>query len=994
MFKKILYFCLFLFLSYFLSHKIYGMNTDVEVLVMNSDKNIIDSTKKIDSIDGLGGYSINDEITVSLDNTNVSDYTINCSGVNIISNTNMQIKFKADTSSEFGIIEVNANYSNGEKGKGVICTYTDGENVSVSDKSKDTAWYELHNEKYEQGLITEEEWKEEYFDLCDDFSHEIINETDTSPNANIMSVNNSNLITVNCLLKLEYEPKKHMYLRNTKVELCDKEIFGHNVLATGYTDENGEITFTYDPTQYDNSNEVGTDDLFLIWYTESKTLEVKQDLLFTFNYCRTAKIYENVTPGNVYEFRYNVIYDINHFVFKSFFVQQGMVVGEMFAEQMDFTTGNFINVIYPSGHFFKADDAFCYGNNYKEYLSIIGSNRFNDFDTLIHEYGHFVEQSNNLYGATLFEIMKNNPSHRLIDDHFDDKPEKEYAMELTWTESWANVFSLMAQKYYKNKYTNIPGFGDESLNKNNLEDYSLYNYNVKQNSCEAQELAVSKVLWDLFDSSLTGDIGESHDNISLNYTEWWRITTKPGTFTFQDFIEKLSEETIETQIKISKLLEYHQIAPSNVSAVLDSNKLKISWTPNGSINNPNNLFNIKILSLDYTDILTINNIPLTDSVGYNGTMTYELTDDQMEALNTAYAEGLNIQIVVEGIRVGASHKDASKTMQSGPYSSYPVEFRECIQLTQPTSTMLSYDIPCFEWNHLCDCSSIETVEYILKFYDEDGYEFLVIDDITTDSYTLADLEWGRVIERCNHKLKLKISCIHDNDTASLKSSGYYYFDKPIISELVLTDTITNELSVGECNWYKFIAPHTGLFNFYSYGTTDTCCGIFDNIVGGQSETGILTNGFNNNCESDGNCQCNQDNNFCITINLEENQVIYLRVHGYDWNRTGSYTIVAYSDHECSYNDRYVPSVLKHESYCECGDYILENHVIRFGTNRCMLCFAVVNNPNLELMSNQVIYITENGSYILSNGIIVLIDEDIKAYFDGTLVFHKKDEEIY
>ncbi len=46
------------------------------------------------------------------------------------------------------------------------------------------------------------------------------------------------------------------------------------------------------------------------------------------------------------------------------------------------------------------------------------------------------------------------------------------------------------------------------------------------------------------------------------------------------------------------------------------------------------------------------------------------------------------------------------------------------------------------------------------------------------------------------------------------------------------------------------------------------------------------------------------------------------------------------------------------------------------------------------MSNQVIYITENGSYILSNGIIVLIDEDIKAYFDGTLVFHKKDEEIY
>lgn len=45
------------------------MKTDVEVLVMNSDNNIIDSTKKIDSIEGLGVSSINNEITVSLDNT-------------------------------------------------------------------------------------------------------------------------------------------------------------------------------------------------------------------------------------------------------------------------------------------------------------------------------------------------------------------------------------------------------------------------------------------------------------------------------------------------------------------------------------------------------------------------------------------------------------------------------------------------------------------------------------------------------------------------------------------------------------------------------------------------------------------------------------------------------------------------------------------------------------------------------------------------------------
>lgn len=35
--------------------------------------------------------------------------------------------------------------------------------------------------------------------------------------------------------------------------------------------------------------------------------------------------------------------------------------------------------------------------------------------------------------------------------------------------------------------------------------------------------------------------------------------------------------------------------------------------------------------------------------------------------------------------------------------------------------------------------------------------------------------------------------------------------------------------------------------------------------------------------------------------------------------------------------------------------------------------------------------TPNGSYILPNGIIVLVDEDIEAYLSGTLVFYDKDD---
>ena len=33
----------------------------------------------------------------------------------------------------------------------------------------------------------------------------------------------------------------------------------------------------------------------------------------------------------------------------------------------------------------------------------------------------------------------------------------------------------------------------------------------------------------------------------------------------------------------------------------------------------------------------------------------------------------------------------------------------------------------------------------------------------------------------------------------------------------------------------------------------------------------------------------------------------------------------------------------------------------------------------------------NGSYILPNGIVVLVDADIDAYLNGTLVFYKKED---
>ena len=45
------------------------------------------------------------------------------------------------------------------------------------------------------------------------------------------------------------------------------------------------------------------------------------------------------------------------------------------------------------------------------------------------------------------------------------------------------------------------------------------------------------------------------------------------------------------------------------------------------------------------------------------------------------------------------------------------------------------------------------------------------------------------------------------------------------------------------------------------------------------------------------------------------------------------------------------------------------------------------------LDNGIRYVTENGSYILPNGVIVLVSEDIEAYFNGELIFYDLKEQL-
>ena len=105
------------------------------------------------------------------------------------------------------------------------------------------------------------------------------------------------------------------------------------------------------------------------------------------------------------------------------------------------------------------------------------------------------------------------------------------------------------------------------------------------------------------------------------------------------------------------------------------------------------------------------------------------------------------------------------------------------------------------------------------------------------------------------------------------------------------------------------------------------------------------------------------------------------------------------EHDHSFTDRYVwQSYLQHKCYCECGRYSTASHVVLQGDFPapgdyaiCLRCRGQASMGTLQSIPAHLPH-TDNGSYILTNGTIVLAEEDIEAYMAGTLEFHYGEKE--
>ena len=126
---------------------------------------------------------------------------------------------------------------------------------------------------------------------------------------------------------------------------------------------------------------------------------------------------------------------------------------------------------------------------------------------------------------------------------------------------------------------------------------------------------------------------------------------------------------------------------------------------------------------------------------------------------------------------------------------------------------------------------------------------------------------------------------------------------------------------------------------------------------------------------------------------------YLKVNFTNENANGVITTTIVGEHYHSPSLWMYYSRISHRGRCSCGEWVEKPHVVNISEvvnyqAECLECHAMLDlryDVATGGINNRKVSI--NGSYILPNRIIVLVEEDIEAYFAGTLIFYDEDETL-
>ena len=250
-------------------------------------------------------------------------------------------------------------------------------------------------------------------------------------------------------------------------------------------------------------------------------------------------------------------------------------------------------------------------------------------------------------------------------------------------------------------------------------------------------------------------------------------------------------------------------------------------------------------------------------------------------------------------------------------------------------------------------------------------------------------------------------CYENKEVNIYKSCTHYNGSN---SNMLLVAT-NGEQDFYKCQYCRHIET-VEVYNEFNLPTNNSSISTTDNIEAGEIlyfKLNVTTsNTYQINITSDNSVEFDLfDEDFNVvdcyesstskTSLLSGGESYYLRVKFSNSADTGS-VITTISRHTHSniytwldYNN--------HRESCSCGCSSIQGHAI---TNEdynsgnlyatCIICGGEAMVGFIEMNGNNVLR-TENGSFILSNGVIVLVDDDIEGYLNGTLIFRNNNEDI-
>lgn len=296
-----------------------------------------------------------------------------------------------------------------------------------------------------------------------------------------------------------------------------------------------------------------------------------------------------------------------------------------------------------------------------------------------------------------------------------------------------------------------------------------------------------------------------------------------------------------------------------------------------------------------------------------------------------------------------------------------------------------------DYNITFEDSGIKTIQTFgsldayLSIYDNEGNLLISNDD---SGYSLNSLIQYNFKKDVEYTVRVKFFSSTQSGTVKLgiiSGSGEVQAEvnsitqyENIYSMTPNGNTITISATNNETNMYRYIPTEMSEYTF----NTPINCNSYIALIDPRQSYYISSSAKDSNNVYNNNSQ--------INVELGENI---------------PFLIICYVDstpHTHSYTEYAKYSSTHHIEACECGATGTQKspHVIKSSDTGlsiafCMLCGQKVNLDNTIVMvpglNSAITQVTLNGSYILPNGIIVLVDEDIEAYFGGTLVFYDKDE---